>query len=378
MDLNLNEQQVALSDTLRRFVEKEYTFSTRQTRLKQNERFNEKAWQTLAEIGVLALPFAEEDGGLDGDSVDTHVMMQSLAPALVLEPLVSTAVLGAAFIKDADDDSVRNQLIESVAGGEIRFSFANAEPQMRYDTTDIRCTAQEKDGRWLITGKKAHVIDAPSATHLLVTARIDNNETAVFVVKADASNLHMIDYPCHDDKYAADIEFTETVAEFDKPLIKSATDAIEWAVAQANNAFISEIAGLSKALTETTIEYLKTRKQFGVALSQFQALQHRLADMAVKSTQINAMAIASALAIQNREEADLAMVSGAKAFVCRLSKELAQEAIQLHGGVGVTDELIVSHLFKRAITISMTYGDSDYHLAKYGDATFEDLSQKSA
>lgn len=371
MDLTLNEHQVALADTLKRFAQKDYTFDARQKRLHADNHCDDQAWQTLAEIGLFALLVPEENDGLGGDATDAMVMMQTLGPALVVEPLISTAVIGAELIKAADDSELRGKLFEKLAGGELKLALAHSEPQQRYNCQDIQTTAKQEGDKWTITGKKAHVIDAPCATHILVSAKAEGGDVALFAVKKDAENMKLSSYPCHDGKLAADIEFNGTPVELGQPLIKSAAKEIEWAIANANCALIAETAGIARSLTEKTIEYLKTRKQFGVPLSSFQALQFRLADMAILAAQIEGMATCAALAIQDKDNADLEMISGAKAFICDYSKKLSQEAVQLHGGVGVTDELDVSHLFKRCITISMTYGDADYHLDRYSKSLLE-------
>ncbi|WP_028357778.1 acyl-CoA dehydrogenase family protein [Brackiella oedipodis] len=365
MDLNFTEEQSALSDTLQRFGQKDYSFEQRQKRLKDNQRYNEQTWQTFAEFGILALPFSEEDGGLNGNSVDTHVAISALAPALVLEPLISTSVLAASLIQQADQSDLRAQLIEAIASGQSRFAFAHYEPQLRYNTQDLQTQASQKDGKIVLNGHKAHVADAPVATHLLVSAKNESGQLGVYLVKQDAQGVKLTDYPCHDNTTAAEVSLENVEVESNAALISPAEAAIEWALALTINAQVAEAASLAKVMTQHTIEYLKTRKQFGVPLSNFQALQHRLAEMMTAATQAESMALLCAINLQDREQADLALVHGAKAHVFKLAKQIGQEAIQMHGGVGVTDELAVSHLFKRVINQSMRYGDVNYHIAQY-------------
>lgn len=385
MDFTFTEEQLALQDTLIRFVEKDYPFGQRRKNLAANRHFNENTWAAFAELGILALPFAEADGGLDGSALDTYLVMRSLAKGLVLEPYISTVVLCGTFLKQHATAQQRSVLIPAIADGSARFAFAHYDVQSRYQESRIHTQAVKKADKWVLSGHKAMVVDAPVCDHWLITARTsgeanDTNGLSVFLLKADQPGITVKTYRLHDGHLAADlvIDNAEVSADALVGPAETAYPAIMQALAATNAALSAEAAGLIQALNEATLEYLKTRKQFGVAIGTFQALQHRMADMAIAAEQATSMALLAAIS-QSDQDPRERIIKGAAARVllARLSRHAAEEAVQLHGGMGVTDELMVPHYFKRVTVLNTQYGDADFHLQRYSDSLLTSQQSKT-
>lgn len=379
MDFNFTEEQLSLQDTLNRFVSKEYGFEERRKRVAAGDTCSPELWNTLAELGVLALPFDEDFGGFNGTALDTYLVMRALAPGLILEPYISTVILSGTFIQEAGTDEQKASLIEEIAGGEARYSFAHYEPQSRYQETRIATSAQKNDNNWTLNGHKAAVLDVKDSDYILVSARTSGNETdaegiSVFRIKPDCDGLTIKNYRTHDGHTAADL-ILNNVQVGTEALIGNkgeAAPAIAQALAVTNTALVAEATGLIEALNNATLEYLKIRKQFGVPIGTFQALQHRMADMAIAAEQANSMALLAAMEMSNPSlQHRLIKASGAKAYVGKLARHIAHEAVQMHGGIGVTDELDVAHFYKRITTINMMFGDVDYHFQRYSDSLIQ-------
>jgi alkylation response protein AidB-like acyl-CoA dehydrogenase len=376
MDFTFTEEQLALQDTLTRFVDKDYTFEQRRKNLAANRHMSQDTWAAFAELGILALPFAEEDGGLQGTPLDTYLVMRSLAKGLVLEPYISTVVLSGTFLQQHATAQQRSVLIAAIADGSARFAFAHYDVQSRYQESRIHTQAVNKAGNWVLNGHKAIVIDAPVCDHWLITARTagqenDSHGLSVFLVKADHPGITAKSYRLHDGHLAADlvIENAELPPEALIGDADTAYPAIMQALAATNAALAAEAAGLIQALNEATLEYLKTRKQFGVAIGTFQALQHRMADMAIAAEQATSMALLAAISQAGDDPQDrIIKGAAARVLLAKLSRHVGEEAVQLHGGMGVTDELVVPHYFKRVTVLNSQYGDADFHLQRYSDS----------
>lgn len=379
MDFNFTEEQLSLQDTLNRFIAKEYVFEDRRKRVAAGDTCNPELWNTLAELGVLALPFDEEFGGFNGSALDTYLVMRALAPGLVLEPYLSTVILSGTFIQEAASAEQKAQLIEVIASGEARYSFAHYEPQSRYQETRVATSAQKTDEYWILNGHKAAVLNVKDADYILVSARTSSDEfdadgISVFRIKPDCAGLSIKNYRTHDGQTAADLILENVSVSHDNLIGKQdkAAPAIKQALTITNTALVAELTGLIEALNNATLEYLKIRKQFGVPIGTFQALQHRMADMAIAAEQANSMALLAAMEMTNPDLAQRTIkASGAKAYVGKLARHIAHEAVQMHGGIGVTDELNVAHFYKRITTINMMFGDVDYHFQRYSDSLIE-------
>ncbi len=375
MDFNFTEEQTALEDTLRRFVAKDYTFEKRRQFIAGPDGFSRAAWNTYAELGILALPFPEELGGLNGTALDTLLVARALATGLTLEPYIGAIILCGHLVNQHASEQHKAGIVPALCDGTLMLALAHYEPQSRYCESAVKTSARWQDGQWKLRGHKAVVLGAASAGKLLVSAQTSGQESdqsglSVFVVPADAPGLAFRHYECHDGTRAADIVLDDVALNQDALLGPEgqALPAIMQAIALANAALAAEATGIMRALNSATLEYLKTRKQFGVPLGSFQALQHRMADMAIAAEQADSMALLAAIDMQNPDpQIRLRRASGAKAFVGQKARTVGQEAIQMHGGIGVTDELIVGHYFKRLTVINSLFGDADFHLQRYSD-----------
>jgi alkylation response protein AidB-like acyl-CoA dehydrogenase len=369
MNFNYTEEQLALQDTLRRFIAKDYAFEHRRALAKSADGFDHAAWKTFADFGILALPFPEDFGGLNGTAVDSMLVMEMLGRGLALEPYLSTVVLGGGLIRDAGSTAQKEELLPAIAGGELMLALAHHEAGGRYALDRIATTATASAGGWKLDGAKAVVLGAPAAGKLIVSAR-GAKGISLFLVDAKAPGLTLRAYPTQDGARAADIRLSGVQVGADA-LIGPAGGGlavIERAVDYANAALCAEAVGIMSALNEITLEYLKTRKQFGVPIGKFQALQHRMADMVIATEQARSMATLAAVRADSTDAAERSRaVAAAKAYVMQSARLVGQQAVQLHGGMGVVDELNVGHYFKRLTMIAMTFGDIDFHLGRFSD-----------
>jgi alkylation response protein AidB-like acyl-CoA dehydrogenase len=376
VDFRYTEEQLALQETLRRFIARDYDFERRRALSRSEPGYSAEAWAQYADLGLLALPLPPEYGGLGGNGVDVMAVMELVGQGLLLEPYLSTVVLCGGIIGDFGSAPMKETLLPKIAAGEVKLALAAYEAAGRYELTHVACTAtQEKDG-WRLAGNKSVVLDAPSADYLLVSARLagaltDPDGISLFLVPRAAPGLRLLGYATQSGGRAADLQLGDVPVE-PGALIGSAGQALpilERNVDAAAAALCAEAAGIVTALNQATLAYLKSRKQFGVPIGVFQALQHRMADMYIAEEQIRSMAIIAAV---HAEDADGSTrrraVSGAKAYIGQAARFIGQQAVQLHGAMGVVDELIVSHYFKRLTMIDMTLGDADFHFARFSDA----------
>lgn len=385
MDFTFTEEQLALQDTLERFVDKDYTFEQRRKNLAAQRHFNEATWASFADLGILALPFSEEDGGLGGTPLDTYLVMRTLAKGLVLEPYISTVVLSGTFLQQHATPEQRSVLIPAIADGSARFAFAHYDVESRYQESRIHTQATKNGDKWVLKGHKAMVVDAPVCDHWLITARTsgdinDSSGLSVFLVKADQPGITVKSYRLHDGHLAADLVIDNAEVSADALIGEpdTAYTAIMQALAATNSALAAEAAGLIQAMNEATLEYLKTRKQFGVAIGTFQALQHRMADMAIAAEQATSMALLAAISQSDEDPQErISKGAAARVLLARLSRHVGEEAVQLHGGMGVTDELVVPHYFKRTTVLNSQYGDADFHLQRYSDSLLDSATHQN-
>jgi len=375
MEFNYSEEQLALQDTLQRFISRDYDFDKRRVFSASSSGFSPEAWNQYADLGLLALPFPEDFGGLSGTAVDTMLVMEQFGKGLLLEPYLSTVVTCGGLIRDAATDSVKKQLLPQIGAGKLKLAFAGYEAAGRYDLAYVACSAQESGGSWRLSGRKSVVLDGASADYFLVSARsagkaADRDGISLFLVPKDAKGLTVAAYPTQSGARAADLAL-EKVTVGAEALIGApgrALPIIERAVDRAIAALCAEAVGIINALNEATLNYLKTRKQFGVAIGTFQALKHKMADMLIAAEQAQSMAIIAAVHADSEDAADRhRAISAAKAYIGQAGRLVGQHAVQLHGGMGVVDELIVSHYFKRLTMIDLTFGDADYHLASFSE-----------
>jgi alkylation response protein AidB-like acyl-CoA dehydrogenase len=375
MEFNYSEEQLALQDTLQRFISRDYGFDKRRKLSASALGYSAEAWSQFAELGLLALPFPEDFGGLGGNAVDIMLVMEQFGQGLLLEPYLSTVVTCGGLIRDAASDSMKRKLLPQIAAGATKLSLAAYEAAGRYELSYVGCTAQETGGSWRLSGRKTVVLDGASADYFLVSARSsgkvsDRDGISLFLVPRDAKGLTVAAYPTQSGARAADLQLENVTLAADA-LIGAPSQAlpiIERAVDLGVAALCAEAVGIINALNQATLNYLKTRKQFGVAIGTFQALKHKMADMLIAAEQSRSMAIIAAVHADSHDAADRRRaVSAAKAYIGQAGRLVGQHAVQMHGGMGVVDELIVSHYFKRLTMIDLSFGDADYHLASFSD-----------
>ncbi len=369
MDFNFKEEQLQFADALRRWIGRDYGFESRRAIVGSDAGTSGQAWDTLVELGMTALPVPEEHGGFGGGAVDLYVVMRELGRGLVVEPYFAT-VLGAHFLRLG---GVHGDLLEQVAGGALKLACALGERQARHDMRDIATTATAAEGGYVIDGAKTAVLHGAQAGVLVLSARTaggqrDTDGIALFAVPADAPGVTVTEYRTLDGMRAADIRFDQVRlpagAAIGEP--GAAWELLEAGLDYGAGLLCAEALGAMEAVFEATLDYLKTRQQFGVPIGKFQALQHRMADMAIHLEQARSMALLAAVQLDGGDAAlRRKVVSAAKYRIGKAAAFVGQQAVQLHGGMGVTDELPAAHYFKRLTTIGLTLGDADHHLARF-------------
>ncbi|SAL37937.1 acyl-CoA dehydrogenase [Caballeronia terrestris] len=366
MDFNFTDEQEQFRDALRRYLDSEYRFDARQKIVASEAGVDAKHWNAFAELGLTALPVPSGQGGFDGGAFDMLVVMQELGRALVVEPYWATAV-GIEALRLASPYG--NALLERAALGEIRLAVAFHEPKARYDLFDIRTTARAEGDTYSLTGEKSIVEHGAQADYWIVPARLDG-EITLFVIARDAVNTKVIDYRTIDGQRAATLRFTDTPAT---PLGTGAA-TLEQIADYATLLLCAEAVGALDALNLATVDYTKNRQQFGAPIARFQALQHRMVEMLIHAEQARSITyLAAARYASTDADARRQAISAAKARVGQAARFVGQQAVQLHGGMGVTNEVAAAHWFKRLSIIETTLGDVDHHLARFASLpTFAD------
>jgi alkylation response protein AidB-like acyl-CoA dehydrogenase len=377
MNFSFTEEQTLLRDSLAAYLADHYAFEQRRTAIRDEPGWRPEVWRAFAEdLGILGAAFPEELGGLGGGPTETLVIMEELGKALVVEPYLATVVIAGGFLRRADTP-VAADLIGRIISGQATFAFAFAEPQGRYAWNDLATTARKDGASYVLNGKKAVVVGAPWASHLVVTARTggarrDLSGVSVFVVDAKAPGVVMQAYPTVDGARAAEVSF-ENVRVPAEALIGpegQALPLVEQVIDEATAALCAEACGVLRRLHEGTVEYAKQRKQFGQPISQFQVLQHRMVDMFIAFEQSVSMTYMAHIRLGDAPEARAKAISAAKVQIGRACRFVGQNAIQLHGGMGMTDEMAIGHYFKRATVLESQFGSTDHHLARYEALSF--------
>jgi pimeloyl-CoA dehydrogenase small subunit len=376
MDFDLSEEQRLLKESVDGLLTDSYDFDARKKYMKEKGGWSKAMWGKLAEQGLLGLPFAEADGGFGAGGVETMIVMEALGKALVLEPYLATVVIGGGFLRHGGTDAQKAAYVPGIIDGSKTFAFAQVEKNSRYDLHDVTTTAKKKGSGWVIDGEKFVVLNGENADVLIVTARTkderrDRTGVGVFLVPASAKGITKKSYPTQDGLHAADITFTGVEVGADA-VIGNPDDAlalIERVVDDARSALCAEAVGLMDESLKTTVEYIKTRKQFGVAIGTFQSLQHRASDMFVAVEQARSMSMFATMAADADDAKERARsIAAAKVQIGKSLKFVGQQSIQLHGGIGMTMEAKIGHYFKRLTMIENTFGDTDYHLRRVTDA----------
>jgi len=379
MNFTYTEEQQMLADTVARFVQAEYGFEARRRRLEASGRaapgYSPTLWLQLADLGLFALNVPEAYGGIGAGPVETMIVMEGLGRGLVLEPFVTTGVIAPRLIAAQGTVAQKDRYLASIAAGQLRLALAVLEPASRFDLDQIATTAQRTANGWLLAGTKSVVLHGDSADCLIVTARTAATPTTsagitLLLVDARAAGVTTRGFPTIDGQRAAEVRFDGVRVDEDAVIgeVNRGLPLVEWAVDQGLAALAAEAVGAMDRLTELTCEHLATRQQFGQPIGSFQALQHRAADMRIAVEQARALALMAAARVDSTDAVECRRAaSAAKAMAGRSGRFVGEQATQLHGGMGMTDEMACGHYFKRLTAIDMTWGDSEHHVERYGE-----------
>jgi pimeloyl-CoA dehydrogenase small subunit len=372
MDFSFTEEQTLLRNSVSKFLADNYKFEDFKKISRSEKGWKPENWKQFAELGLLAAPLPEEHGGLGGSAVDVMVIMEEFGKALVVEPFVQTVVVGGGFVKHGGSDAQKSEWLAKIAGGETVMAFAFAEPQGRYNFADLKTTAKKNGINYVLNGQKAAVLGGPWADTLIVTARTaggqrDEKGVSVFLVDKKTKGITTRDYPTIDGLHASEIAFenvevpaSNLIGQVDNGLL-----LIDRVTDEAIAAHASEAVGCMKVLLDATAEYTKTRKQFGVPIGKFQVLQHRMVDMFINYEQSASITYMVTLKLDESDAERKKAASAAKVQIGKSGRFVGQCAVQLHGGMGMTDELNVGHYFKRLTMLDTLYGSVDHHLKRY-------------
>ena len=369
MNFELNDEQQQLADSVRKYLANQYGFEQRQAIVKSDSGDSAKVWTTFAEMGLLGLALPEDDGGFGGGAIDLMAAMEACGEALVVEPLIDN-IAAARLLAKAGNEAQRAALLPGVVDGSQRLALALLEPGQRYELAPVATTAAQADGGWVLSGEKSVVIGAVGAQLLVSAATGDGGAASLFVVDANAKGVQLNPSRTADGQRAADVVFDQVKLGADALLGEAGgalaliTEAVDFATAL----LCADAIGAMKSANDATLDYLKTRKQFGVPIGSFQTLQHRMVEMVITTEQARSMAIL-ALAQVDDKTADAGkrqrVVSAAKIKIADAARLVSQESVQLHGGMGMTEELKVSHTFRRLTMAMQRFGDADHHLERY-------------
>ena len=370
MNFELSEEQQLLKDSVERFVNDNYDLDTRQSLSKNPAGFSDTYWQTMAELGWLGVTVPEAQGGFGGNQADTMVLMEAFGQGLVLEPFFASAVLGTRAVVSGGNADLQSRLLPDVVSGSCRLGLAYAEEQSRFDLEDVITRATAQDSGFVITGHKSMVQHGGSADQLVVSTRTsggqrDENGITLFLVDTKAEGVTVDSFPTVDGQQASEVTFENVfvhadnmLGELDRGFTLLQDIAIDGILALA-----AEAVGAMEILYKDTVAYTQEREQFDHSLADFQVLQHRMVDMFMEYEQCKSMLYRATLeVVQNGREA-MRTVHALKYMVGKVGTFIGENAVQLHGGMGVTEELRIGHYFKRLLVIDAQFGNSDHHLS---------------
>ncbi|MDO8862585.1 acyl-CoA dehydrogenase family protein [Haliea sp. E1-2-M8] len=377
MNFEFTEEQGMLRDSVARFIQDSYAFDTRCKIAASDEAMSRDNWQTLAELGWLSVPFAEEHGGFGGSPVDTMVVMEEFGKGLVLEPYLATVLLFGGLLQRGGTVEQQAELIPRIIEGGCLGAFAYLERQSRYELADIKTTASAQGDSFVLNGEKVVVFNGASADQLIVSARTrgeqsDRDGITLLLVPADAAGIERSSYRLMDGQLVANILFQDVQVPAADVVGEqhAGFDLMHEVVTAANIALAAEALGIMGQLNAKTLEYTKTRKQFGVAIGSFQALQHRMVDTFMAYEQTKSLLYRAVCELDGGGDDVAACVHALKVMVDRSGRKIFGEAIQLHGGMGITDELDIGHYAKRLMMINTTFGNGDYHQAQFSQLRY--------
>ena len=372
MNFELSEEQKMIQQSVERFVQENYDLSNRIKISSEDPGYSKEYWSSMAELGWLGLAFDEEDGGFGGNQIDTLVLMEQFGKGLVLEPFLANIVLGGGAIKRGGSATLKESIIPSLIDGSLQLTLAYAEEQSRFDLEDIATAAREDDGNFVLNGKKSMVLNAESADKIIVVARtngsqVDKEGISLFLVNADSDGLEKENFPTVDGLRASEISLND-VKVSPENLIGEKDKGFEILQAVANDAILAlaaEAVGAMEVLYKDTVEYTQQREQFDHPLSDFQVLQHRMVDMFMEYEQCKSLLFRATMETVQDPQLSQRTVHALKHLIGKSGIFVGENAVQLHGGMGVTEELRVGHFFKRLLVIDSQFGNADFHLDKF-------------
>jgi len=376
MDFELNEIQTMLADSIEKFIVNDYDFETRQKYAGNDLGYNKDVWQTFAELGWTSVPFSEDDGGFDGGPVEMMVVMERLGRGLVVEPYLANVVLAGGVLKRAASKAQKADWLQPMIAGELQTTVAFVERQARYEVNNVTTAATEDGDSWVINGAKGYVLNGDNAELLIIPARTsgeqdDREGITLFGVTANSDGVAIRGYETVDGNRAAEITLKNVRVSADHVIgeVGQGYAALSGAISDATLAVCAEAVGIMAAMTEKTIEYAKSRVQFGVPISSFQALQHRMVEMYTACEQSRSLMMWAAMTIADDNEDSSRAVHSLKYQIGTAGTRVGEEAVQIHGGMGVTWDLDVPHYFKRLTAINILFGNADWHLDQLATAS---------
>lgn len=372
MDFSLNDEQSLLKDSLERFIRSDYDFDTRRAHLRSELGYSQATYERFAEFGWTAVPFTEEDGGFGGGPVELMLLMEQFGRGLVIEPYLASIVMAGGALRHSGSAEQKAQWLPGLIDGSITGALACQEPHGRFNLARVATRAQRHDGAWQLSGHKAVVLNARDASVIIVPARTageitDRDGISLFALKQGTKGVSLRSYPTVDGLQAADVMLDGVHIGADAMIGKEGHGLaiLERAIDDATLAVCAEAVGIMAVLVDKTVEYSKSRKQFGLPIGAFQALQHRMVEMFMEHEQTRSLLYMAAMKLAAGAEDAGQGLHALKYQVGRAGRRIGQEAVQIHGGMGVTDELDVAHYFKRLTTIELSFGNADDHLGRY-------------
>jgi alkylation response protein AidB-like acyl-CoA dehydrogenase len=372
MNFELSEEQKMIQQSVERFVQDNYDLNTRISLSANDCGYSSDFWKSMAELGWLGLPFDESDGGFGGNQIDVLVIMEQFGKGLVLEPYLASVVMSGGALKKGASESLKNEILPGLIEGTKQLSFAYAEQQSRFDLEDVITSARKEGDGFVLNGQKSMVQNAETADHIIVAARtsggqIDEDGITLFLVDNDSEGLSMDNFPTVDGLRASEI-ILENVSVSEDRVIGNIDEGFEILQSVANDAILAlsaEAVGAMEVLYKDTVEYTQQREQFDHPMSEFQVLQHRMVDMFMEYEQCKSMLYRATMESVQDPKAAQRTIHGLKHLIGKSGLFVGENAVQLHGGMGVTEELRVGHFFKRLLVIDSMFGNADHHLQKF-------------
>ena len=377
MNFNYSEEQNLLKESIVRWAQDNYSFDQRRLGAESENGFSREHYNTFAELGWLSVPFSEENGGYGGSIIDVAAIMEEFGKALVVEPVFPNLIMFGGLLERSNNDELKADLIPQIIDGSLMGAVAMYEPQARFDASNILTTATESGSSYSLSGTKSVVLGGAHAQKFIIVARTSGEQTdedglSLFLVDSDAEGVQVNSYPLMDGQQVADVHLDNVSCQLISEL-GNASSAVNEVLRVAHVALCAEAVGIMEVLNRTTVEYTKTRKQFGVTISSFQALQHRMVDTFMSYEQTKSLLVGTLVELNDeRTSAERAskMVNALRTLVAKNGKHIGDEAIQLHGGMGLTDELNVGHYHKRMMMINLMFGNGDFFQHQFNQVAY--------